>query len=62
MFNLSIAASSVMDTVRSRSHRGSREIINLHTNVILMALDMMYKLSEASSGFFCDPEVVTMVR
>ena len=51
MFNLSIAASLVVDTVHSRSHRGSTEIINLHTNVILMALGMMDELSESSSWF-----------
>ena len=37
VYNLSIAASSVMDTVRSRSHCGSIEMINLHTKNNKMA-------------------------
>ena len=37
VYNLSIAASSDMDTVRSRSHRGSNDIINLHTKTRKMA-------------------------
>ena len=37
VYNLSIAASSDMDTVRSRSHRGSTDIINLHTKIHKMA-------------------------
>jgi hypothetical protein len=36
VYNLSIAVSSVMDIVHSRSHRGSTEIINLQTNDILL--------------------------
>ena len=44
VYNLSIAASSVMDTVCSRSHHGSTEIINLHTNVILMVHAMVGNL------------------
>ena len=37
VYNLSIAASSDMDTVRSRSHHGSTDIINLHTKIHIMA-------------------------
>jgi hypothetical protein len=62
VFNLSIAASSVTDTVRSRSHRGSTEIINLHANVILMALGMMDELSGSSSWFLSDPDAIIVVR
>jgi hypothetical protein len=37
VYNLSIVASSVMDTVHSRSHRGSTELNNLHTEIHKMA-------------------------
>jgi hypothetical protein len=37
VYNLLIGASSVMDTVHSRSHRGSTDIINLHTKIHKMA-------------------------
>ena len=37
VYKLSIAASSDMDTVRSRSHHGSTDIINLHTKIHKMA-------------------------
>ena len=60
VYNLSIAASSDMDTIHSRSHRGSTEINNLHTKIYKMA-HVATVIEDHYARYECDQVRITLV-